>query len=373
MSTGGPTNAGPPRTVLISQRDLWDAPWFSYVVEFESVLAELLEARTLRITTRDGHIANALRDRYRLRSVLASLPLARAFSLEQPAEHYDLGIIVVNDLQQLGILASLPGWRKMADRFIAFVVELWPSWVAAARPAVDDVVSKMTAVFSTIERTTVDLRELSGTDVHFLPPGVDTLFVDPPADSGRRYVSVSNRGRRDPAQHEMLRRWATASGRVYEFDTGSLTSVEGHFVHREHYYEQCARSKVYVTNFARFDQPQLRDGAEELGLRYFEGIAAGCVLAGQHPGDDRVARLVGDVHVVDMPIGATEMPAPLRDLLDDDDRIAAAGRANRLLALQRHDVLHRWDVVRSRLDLPTTAVAEQRRLRLEDAARKLSA
>jgi hypothetical protein len=357
------------RTLVISQRQLWNAPWFSYCVEYETALADILDATTVCISARQGRMADLLRNRYRLRTELSSrLPsvhMVQPYMLPRPSQRFDLGVIVVNDLQQLGVLGSIPGWRQLADRFVAIVVEVWPNWLEAAKPALEQVASQFAGVFTTIESSVAGLGAMSGAPTHFLPPGTDTLFVTPPSSALGRYISVSNRGRRDAAQHRGLSRWAASTDHVYEFDTGSLSGVEDHAVHRQHYLEQCARSRVYITNFARFDQPAIRGQSEELGLRYFEGLASGCVLAGQHPRDDRVHRLLGDeAQIFDFPLGGGDVPADLLALIGDDSAATGACQTNRALALRQHDVLHRWDVIAGILELPVTEGGERRRERL---------
>lgn len=361
-----------PRTLVVSQRALWSAPWFSYCVEYETALASLLDASTVGIAAVDSRVASLIRERYRVRSALAPFRFARAFRFDARPDHADVAVIVVNDLQQLGVLSSIPGWRDVADRFIAIVAELWPTWLPAAQPAIDDVVSRLDAVYTTLECAAAPLAAVAGVPVHFLPHGVDTLWRTPAVTARHRVIGVSNRGRRAPGQHDALVRWSAASGRPYEFDTGSLSSVDSHSVHRGHFYDQCGWSRVYVTNVARFDQPRLHEGAQELGLRYFEGLAAGCVLAGDHPADGRAHSLLGDDLVsFSFPIASAEVPDDLAAMIDDDDAVTSACATNRALALRRHDVLHRWDVIADHLDLPAVEGTERRRQALAESLREL--
>lgn len=351
--------------VVVSELPLWRYPWFAYCVEFERVLADLLEADVVEVTRRDGRVAQALQHRGRLRNRLASVPPLRVYDWTATDHRYDLAVVVVSDLGQLSLLAAIPNWRSLADRFVAYVWESWSSTLPGAGQALADVVDHLDHLFVGIESVVPDLRRTTTTPVDFVAPAVDVLQVNAPLPVEQRRIDVSNRGRRDAAQHALLQQWAADTGGYYEFDTAALAGVDDPGIHRRHYYEQTARSRAFVANVARFDQLDLRGSAREFGLRYFEALACGTLVLGDHPPADAVERLLGDVPgLLDLPVGSTVLPPAVADVLADDAAVVSLGAANRRAALDRHDVLHRWQTMAGVLGIADTPGVVARRAAL---------
>lgn len=360
------------RAVVVSEAKLWDMPWHAYCVEFEQVLAEVLDADVVDIVESGGALADRLRHRYRVRNTIARLGGPRPYSWNVGDTEYDLAVIVASDLQQLSVLASLPGWRRIANRFVAYVFEVWPTWLPAAQLLIGDVVERLDHLFVGIESVVPQLEQCTTTPVTFLPPAVDVLAISPVTEVAQKRIDVSNRGRRHPVQHEILLRWAEASGAFYEFDTAAPTAVSNPRDHRAHFYEETARSLAFVANMARFDLPELRGDSHEFGLRYFEALACGTVPVGVHPPVAAQQRVLGSLSgLIDFPVEPAEMPAALVDLLADRPAALELGLANRRLALQYHDVLHRWDDMSAALRIGPTPGTERRRARLDQECSNL--
>lgn len=355
-----------PRVAILSQRALWNAPYLSHLVEVEDVLAEMLEADVLDFTRHDGFVARSLEDRSRLRSVVNPIARFRTFDLPPPDQPYDLAILVTNNTFQLTLLDSVPQWRSFATKFVGIMTEAWPQWLPGAQRALETIISQFDHLYVSVECVVDHIARVSGTPVTYLPHGVDVLGFPSYEGEGRR-IDVTNFGRRGAAQHRLLTDWCAATQRFYEFDTGPMGTIDSHHVHRAQFRERCARSSAFISNYARFDQPDVRHGVIEFGLRYIEGLAAGCVIVGEHPERDRCAEVLGDVAgLVDLPIEATELPDALVELLADRDACDRVHRANRILAVERHDVLHRWEHMATALGLPETDGVRARRAALAD-------
>ncbi len=367
----GPAVDGPSAidALVVSPRRLWDLPWTAYCTELESALAQVLGAETIEIERGEGRLATALAPRFRVRNLAATWTPVQAFSWRPPQRRHDLAIIVVNDLRQLGVLGALRSWRAAATVFVAYVYEIWPTWLPAAAPVIDDVVDRLDHVFVGIRTGADALRARTSTPVTFVPPAVDVLAVEPVTTSGARRIDVSNRGRRDPRQHELLHAWAQRTGRFYEFDTLQQATVVDPVEHRRHYYEQIARSRAFVANPARFDLPELSAGATEVGLRYLEALACGTALLGDHPAGSGIRRVLEDPPgMLVLPTGAGALDAGLEHLLGDEAALHELGVANRAAALDRHDVVHRWDVMAAALGVGPVPGAARRQAELRSTA-----
>ena len=350
-----------PRVAILSQRLLWNAPYLSHLVEVEDVLAEMLDADIVDFTRHDGFVARSLVDRSRLRVATNQIARFRPFDLPRPEQPYDLAILVTNNTFQLTLLESVPQWRSFATKMVGIMTEAWPQWLPGAQRSLETIIAHFDHLFVSVECVVDHIARVSGTPVTYLPHGVDVLGF-PSYTGGDRRIDVTNLGRRGAQQHRLLGDWCAATDRYYEFDTGPLHAVDHHAEHRAHFRERCARSRAFVSNYARFDQPDVRHGIIEFGLRYIEGLAGGCVIAGEHPDADRCREVLGDVAgLIDLPIAATSVPTHLVDLLDDPDECDRVHRANRILSLERHDVLHRWEHMAAAIGMPETAGVRARR------------
>lgn len=362
------TTTGAPRVAILSQRALWNAPYLSHLVEVEDVLAEMLDADILDFTRGNGFVARSLEDRTRLRAAVNPIARFRTYDLPPPDQPYDLAIVVTNNTFQLTLLDSVPQWRTFATKFVGIMTEAWPQWLPGAQRALETIISQFDHLFVSVECVVDHIARVSGTPVTYLPHGVDVLGFPSYEGEGRR-IDVTNLGRRGAAQHRVIADWCAATERFYEFDTGPMGTIDSHHEHRAQFRERCARSSAFISNYARFDQPDVRHGVIEFGLRYIEGLAAGCIIVGEHPERDRCAAVLGDIDaagLVDLPIEATVVPDVLVELLGDRDARDRVHRANRILAVERHDVLHRWEHMATALGMPETDGVRARRAALAD-------
>lgn len=347
--------------VVVSQRNLWDVPWVAYCTEFEDVLVDILGADTATLRRVDGRVAAALEPRFRLRNLAARWPPLRTFTWDPPRHTYDLAVVVVNDLRQLGVLAAIPSWRSLARTFVAYVFEVWPVWVGPASPVVREVVDRLDHLFVGIRSGAEALETCTTAPVTFVPPAVDVLAAPVFADPADRRIDVSNRGRRSGAQHVALSEWAHRTGAYYEFDTLLDARLADGREHRRHYYEQIARSRAFVANPARFDLPELCGAAQEVGLRYLEALACGTVVLGGHAGSPVLRRvLVDPPGFVELAVDAEHLGLDVQELLGDHRTLLELGLANRSLAVAHHDVLHRWQLMAAELGLALTPGANVR-------------
>ncbi len=356
--------------VLVSQRQLFNDPWFSWGAEVEEVLTDLLHADVVEIAPVPGRVAHELRKRGRLRLAASKVDRLRPYALGRPPRPaYDIAVFVAHGVRELAIIETIPGWERLADRRIAILSEAWPSWFPLLERVIESVVSRFDHVFVPFESAVDELARRSGARVSYLPHGVDVLACQPSFGGDARRIDVSNRGRRDPAQHEAFLQWAAATDSFYLYDTAGFGAVASHAQHRRHYYEQAARSRFFVANHARFDQESLRTGHVEFGLRYFEALSAGAIMVGEHPSRERCERVLGHVPgLLDMPLGSADLPDAMTELLADADEAERVMREHRTLALSRHDVVHRWVEVAAALELDLGPAAARRLERLEKEA-----
>ncbi len=360
-------SSGTGRALVVAQSALHDEPWMSHSDEYARVLAQILAADLVQLERRPTRAAAVLQHRYRVRNAAAKLAPLRTFELATPRPAYDVAVVVVNNLEQLGRLAAVRSWRSVAPCRIGIVTEVWPPFVASASVALADMSHHFEHLFVGVHGVVEQMRSATSAAVTYLPPAADVLAVEP-VHPGERDHDVVNLGRRDPAQHELLRR---SVGR-YHAPTPPRRGVGDLAAHRREYLQLVGSGRFHVANFARFDQPEVRGDVCDYGYRYFEALAAGSVLVGTHPeGEPEQIVFGGAAPFLDLPLGATTVPPALRRALDDPDLAADLALRHRGLALEGHDVLHRWEAVAAATGLGTAPGAEARRHLLEERRRDL--
>jgi len=126
------------------------------------------------------------------------------------------------------------------------------------------------------------------------------------------------------------------------------------------------RSRYYVANRSRVNEPENIGAREEISSRFYEGVAAGAVLLGEPPGSDEFRRQFDwPDAVIGLPFDSPDVAERLRALDADPGRIARIGRYNVHHAALRHDWVHRIRAMFDALGLPPTEamLAREERLR----------
>jgi len=215
------------------------------------------------------------------------------------------------------------------------------------------VLEQFDLVFCSEYCTAEKLREeLKSPDVMCLPPGVDTLGLAPVMEPSIRPIDVTNLGAIADATHEGLLEYAKQIEGFYFFDT-----LKGRFEalspseHRFRYANILKRTKYFLCHFAkmRLAEPP---GQLELGPRYIEGLAAGCVLLGSWKSTPAFDTFLGwEDAVIEMPFECTNVPEILRLLDREADRLREISTRNVKRALESYDHAHRWRTIVNRLGL----------------------
>lgn len=360
-------------TAILSLRSVRPVPHTGGIVEAEDVLAACLGARLHTVewaTTPSGRVARASRPAGRLLTASGVAPPFRIVPDPADGPRADLAVLLVSDMHDLTLAMGAEGWNRLADRVVVHIMEigrrelrLFPDTFARIARHVDHVFYCFSAVPP--ER----LRRHRVATVASVSGMVDVLRFPERAHEDRA-IDVVNFGRRDQGQHQTLLGWADRTGRFYDYDTGPLTRVHSVAEHRRHFVQRLSRARVVVANLARFDQPERRLGGESvLGLRYWEALAAGCVVAGEHPPGLAAAHPdVAAARLVTFPVGSDRLPAELARVLDDPAESGRLGARARRVALLGHDVAHRWRQIEEVAGLAPAPGISERIARLEAAA-----
>lgn len=131
--------------------------------------------------------------------------------------------------------------------------------------------------------------------------------------------------------------------------------------HRTLYSNLIKRTRYYIANKAKFDQPEQTRGQEEIGARFFEGAAGGSVMIGTPPACDAFEQNFDwEDAVIKIPADADNIVELLTELDAQPQRLQRIREENVINTLLRHDWVYRWQKILEILDLNITPAMQTR-------------
>jgi hypothetical protein len=376
---------GQSRTVLLlSMRRLADLVAFCAQYEFEDVIAEVTGAD--RVDAADPRALESSRRAYKLlRLGTRSRDLARALapppSTVRLQRDYELFLPVFNYTHELYALRVLPDWRARCRVAACFITEAWahllPGYLL-------ELLSEFDHIFIGTRHCVEDVARITGRPCTYLPQAADVLRFSPWPNQPARAIDVCNIGRRSPVTHQALVNLAAARRIFYYFDTIAASSgsarnqrtfsVADPGQHRLLLASLLQRSRYFIANRSRIDEPEHTGGHEEIAGRFYEGAAAGAVMLGEPPNAEQFRSQFGwPDAVIRMPFDCPDVERVLAELDADPQRLARVRHQNAREAALQHDWVHRLERVFSSVGIePTSAMVERRRRLNELAALPLS-
>jgi hypothetical protein len=362
----------------LSMRRLDNLVAFCAQYEFEDVVAEVTGADRVEAGHREA--LELSRRAYRLaRLATGSARLARrvapaAFRVRLDRD-YELFFPVFNNAHELFALATVPDWRRRCRRAACFVNELW----AQVLPGyLLELLSEFDHVFIGIRHAVSEVARIVGRPCSYLPLAVDVLRFSPLPDPPPRTIDVCNIGRRSAVTHQALVRLARERRIFYYYDTVAASganrkqrtfAVESPSEHRFLLASILQRSRYYIANRGRVNEPEYTQGREEISSRFYEGAAAGTVMLGEPPRTEEFARqFPWPDATITLPFDSPDVARVLAELDEDPARLARVRRDNLGHAALRHDWVYRIRTVFEALGIPPTEAMRERERRLQSLA-----
>jgi hypothetical protein len=362
----------------LSMRRIHDLVAFCQPYEFEDVVAEVTGGD--RVEPDDQRALEFARRVYKL-GLLAtrSRRLARAIvprlGVPRLTRDYDLFFPVFNHAFELFSLLAVPDWRERCRVAACFISEMWtheiPEYLL-------ELLARFDHVFLGVRHPTETVARIAGRPCTYLPLAVDVLRFAPYPNPPARAIDVCNIGRRSPVTHAALLRLARDRRIFYYYDTVRASGERGRQMtfsvgnaseHRQLLASLLQRSRYYLANRARVNEPEITEGKEEISSRFYEGVAAGAVLLGEPPRSDEFRRQFDwPGAVIHLPFDSPDAGQFLESLEADPQRIERIRRDNVHQAAQRHDWVHRLHTVFDTLGLRPTEAMLAREARLRSLA-----
>ena len=359
---------GPSRILLVSQRKLRDDVANACLYQLEDLLCTIDSVDVLA-PDRPVIIPGRLYKAARWGGVPAQL--ARRIlrpRIPEPAHDYELMIAILDSYRQVGTVHQIREWRRRCGKAICFLAEIWPKDLVDSNRLLE-LYGIFDHVFIGVDHGAERMAELAGAPCTSLHPAVDALEASAPQGRSRG-IDVCYIGRRSPVTHAALMEMARSQGLFYYYDTLlPPLRVSDHNGHRLLLANIIRNSRYFIANHAKIDRPDLTSGQQEVGYRFFEGVAGGAVLLGQTPKTPAFERMLPWTDaVIEMPFDAPDIARTIRALDADPERTDRIRARNMAHALRMHDWVYRYEEMLAPVGVRGTPEMERRRARLAAAA-----
>jgi hypothetical protein len=129
------------------------------------------------------------------------------------------------------------------------------------------------------------------------------------------------------------------------------------------------RSRYFVANRGRVNEPEFTLNRDEISGRFYEGTAAGAVLLGEPPRTEEFQLQFGwPDAIIRLPFDSPDVERVLAELDANPQRLAKIRRENVHNAALRHDWVHRLRIVFETLGVPPPEAMLAREKRLQALA-----
>jgi len=341
--------AGEPRILIYSQRnihpfDLWRAPHY----EFEDLICQMdaadLHAPHARQPGLLLRIGNRIVYEIVRRFIQHPPPLLKPrISKLKLIRHYDMLFVFCSFPSDLQNFRLDRHWRDCFGTTICMIDEIWVKRIPQNKYYLK-ILSQFDQVVLYYSQSVAAVSDAIGKPCHFLPPGIDAIKFCPYPEAPERVVDVYSIGRRAEATHNKLLELANKGKFLYIYDTISGDRAKNLPEHRQLLASIAKRSRFFIVNPGLFDLLDRRGNQIEIGNRYFEGAAAGCIMIGEIPKNEVFEQLFNWPNaVIPLPFGSDQIDSVIHELNNQADTTDTMRRNNILHSLRQHDWTYRWE------------------------------
>jgi hypothetical protein len=317
--------------------------------------------------------------RYRLAARLAShfpIALNPGVQVVTVDREYELFFTACNFPTDLLYVNALKGWRKKCKTAVCWIDEIFVSTLGDVK-YFNDIISQFDYVIVSCQQAVNVIERLVRGECRYVLPGIDAEEFCP-IPGLPRFIDVLSIGRRSERMHQELVSAAQADKIFYFHDTISYRGCKYGLItaepkqHRGLLARLAKRSKYFVVNPGKFDEPKTVGQEEVIGPRFFEGAASGTVMIGRKPNNAVFDELFfWPDAVIDIPHESEQVMEILNDLNAQPKRLEKIRKNNMTNSLLNHDWLYRWEQVLELAGLDPMPEFFARRRALESRVRVL--
>ena len=362
-----------PRICMLTARGFSHQAFMGAIYEGQDVLLDIDDVDLICPRPgRVGQLRQSIQQRIVWHDFTRTLVFANmAFEPIRLTQEYDLFVAYFPLPRDLIQIPAVQGWKDYCRTSVCWIDEMYATDIPMLKywlPALshfDHIVigyhGAVAAVAAAIKRP-----------CHCVPIGVDAIRFSPYPCPPERVIDVYRMGSGSEGLHPLLLEIATKKNMFYVYDTfvASDTKIHDHRQHREMLANMVKRSRYFiVAPTVNGGSPEATENQIELGLRYYEGSAAGTVMLGQIPDCEPFHTMFDwPDAVVAIQADGSDMADVIASLAAQPERLVAISRRNAMEALLRHDWAYRWKKILNIVGLEPAPQLEMREKRLKQLA-----
>lgn len=351
-----------PRVLIFSLRnifgkDLFRCPHF----EFEDLICEMDFAELLAPKLDPSSVRSSLAIRLAYHAPIILNPGLQTIPAKR---QYDILFTICGYPRDLIMFNAIGNLRDICRTSVCLLDELWINELVKNRHFLP-LLAKFDVVLLYYSQTVERLSDAIERKCLYLPPGVDAISFCPYPTPPERVIDVYSIGRRSEITHQKILKMARKSGLFYLHDSIGGSQAINSRQHRTLFANVAKRSRYFIVNPGKIDEPALTGRQMEAGNRYFEGAASGAIMVGERPNTEVFADLFDwSDAVVHLPYDSDDIDTVIKSLDADQERQDRIRRTGVVQALMRHDWVYRWEAILKTVGLKPVQKALERKDRL---------
>jgi Glycosyl transferases group 1 len=366
-------NQKKPRICVLTARGFSHNAFMGGGYEAQDILLEIDDAELIYLKpARAYKLRQSIHARLVWHDLTESLAFVNmAFEPIRLTKEYELFVVYLPcHIDQLLQIAAVRGWKDYCKTSVCWIDEMYAAFIPKLKhwlPAL----KQFDHVVVGASGTVAALAEAIKRPCHWLPCGVDAIRFSPFPRPADRVIDVYSMGRRAEGLHRALRELAAKNGTFYFYDTfeTSLTNINDYKQHRDMLSNIMKRSRFFLVAPGKGGLPEATGNQIELGLRYYEGSAAGTIMLGQIPYCETFNTMFNwQDAVVEIQADGSDVADVISMLAGQPERLMEISRRNAVEALLRHDWMYRWKKILDIVGIEPAPQLEVRENRLKQLA-----
>jgi glycosyltransferase involved in cell wall biosynthesis len=353
------------RIFMFSLRNLKKNVWRCSSYEFEDIICEVDDVDLFAPEPNLKSISNGFINEsiYRFKRKIFLSSDSKKMRLDR---NYDVLFYYCQNVYDLQQLNAIQEWREHFKTAVCWIEEIWANQLNNFKRQLK-ILSKFDFVITICSKTIKSLQDLIPSKCQYIPPGVDTIRFSPYPAPPPRQIEILSIGRRSKEIHQNLLKELDKNRIFYIYDTFFDPEVINYKQHRILLANLAKRSKYFLVHPANFNQTWKTGGQIEYGPRYFEGVAAGCILVGDAPECETFCEQFDWPNaLIRTSSNYIEFRQILENLSSNCNVCKEIQKYNITQSLLRHDWVYRWKKVLDLLHLDSRPALLLREKRLKE-------
>ncbi|PSB11796.1 hypothetical protein C7B62_04390 [Pleurocapsa sp. CCALA 161] len=283
---------------------------------------------------------------------------------------YDIFLTILDFSDNLSSINLLKNRRKKCQFSVCYLIEIWHKDLPKLKNFIE-FFQDFDLICLGHSEIVNDVQKIIDRPCIYLSPGVNAVKFCPDLAKSDRSIDLVTLGRRSEIVHGALLELAEQKNFFYYYDyiSGAKQRNNCHQEHRTLIANLLKNSRYFIANYAKINQLQETHGQREIGYRFFEGAAAGCVLLGCSP--DNVAfkhYFDWDNAIIPIDFDEYNIVKIIAELDSQPELLKQIQTDNVVNSLLKHDWVYRWEQILRKLGMSITPGIEQRKHQLQELA-----